>query len=162
MEIGSKIYDKLITDFSALKFSDNSTVFANVKKFYASGAMEARDCLLIPDSIPETVVGQSAGNYQTTRAYTFRAIAYEVLEETESDSSGSIKYSRLMNITDAILNYLQKEPSNLNSWGNSNSISIYKIRVNQPRFDTQRSENGFVALVDINFSIYLNVIPQNL
>lgn len=160
--IGQLIHDKLITDFIALNFADNTDLFVNVKKFYAANSMKARDCLIIPDSNSETTEGQSAGNFQTTREYAFRAISIENLEETDNDATGSIKYNRLMNIQDTILNYLQKEPSNLNSWGATNSIAIYKIRVRPVRWDVQRTESGFSAILDIPFSIFLNVIPQNL
>lgn len=163
MNIGQQIHDKLLVDFGNLEFyNTNTKIFTTVKKFYASGSMHSSNGLIIPDSTPEIVEGQSAGNSQTTRVYTFRAIAVEEIEATDSDSEGSLKYSRLLNIQDAILDYLQKEPSNLNAWGNTNSIFIFKIRVNNVTYDTQKSETGYVALLDVNFSVYLSVIPQNL
>jgi len=161
-EIGRAIHDKLITDFTSLKFSNNQNIFNNVKKFYASTSMEALDCLIIPDSLSENVQGGSAGNTQTTRIYRFRALSYEQIEAADTDNVGNIKYSRLLNIADSILDYLQKEPSNLNSWGSTNSINIYKIRVDSPRYDTQQTENGYNAFIDISFSVYLSLIPQNL
>ena len=163
IEIGQKIHDKLITDLSALTFeTGGGTLFGNVKKFYATGTMAGRDCLIVPDSNDETVVGQSAGNTQTTREYGFKAVTIEVLEASDTDAIGAMKYSRLINIQDVLLNYLQKEPSNLNAWGNTNGISIYKIRVRPVRWDTQASESGYVALMEISFGVYLNIIPQNL
>lgn len=161
-EIGSKIHDKLLTDFATLTFTGGATCFNSVKKFYTASSWGPRDCVVLPDSTPEEVIGPSAGNTQTTRIYTFRAVVYEQIEAAASDSAGSIKYQRLLNIQDALLNYLQKEPSNLNSWGSTNSIAIYKIRVNQPRFDTFETEGGWGAILDLNFSIFLNIIPQNL
>lgn len=161
MEIARLIHDKLVTDFAALKFSNNATIFNNVKKFFASGSMEALDCVILPDSTPEVVEGQSAGNSQTTRIYNFRAFTYEQIEAASDDAAGSMKYSRLLNTQDSILDYLQKEPSNLNAWGNTNNIRIYKIRVNSVNFDTQRSEGGFLVLLEISFGVYLNIIPQS-
>lgn len=161
MEIGSKIHDKLISDFKGLKFSNNATIFTNVKKFYVD-TMTANDCLIIPDSIPEETTGASAGNTATTRAYTFRAVAMEIIESSDTDENGDIKYSRLLNIQDSILDYLQKEPSNLNSWGTSNNVNIYKIRVNSVNFDIQQFSSGYGVFLKVNFSVYLNVIPQNL
>lgn len=160
--IGSAILDKLISDFAALKFANNVTIFNNVKVFYTGDSMESMDCLIIPDVLPETTVGESAGNTQTTRIQTFRIITFETIEASATNAEGLIKYKRLLNIADSILDYLQKEPSNLNSWGNSNNIAIYKIRVNQPRFDTQRTETGFAVILDLSFGIYLNIVPQNL
>lgn len=162
MEIGSKIYDKLITDFAALQFANNTTIFSAVKKYYANDSMEALNCLIVPSTTNEVVTGQSAGNTATTRLYAFSAIVVEQLESTDNDANGSIKYSRLVNIADSILDYLQKEPSNLNSWGNDNNISIFKIRTDSPRYDIQKTESGYAVILDVSFTIYLNVIPQNL
>lgn len=162
IEIGTTIHNKLLVDFAALKFANNATIFNNVKKFFAGGSMEALDCLVIPRTTPEIVTGQSAGNTATTRVYSFSAIVTEQIESTDSDSAGSVKYSRLLNIQDSILDYLQKEPSNLNSWGNSNNINIFKIRTDIPRFDVFQTESGYSAVLDITFSIYVNIIPQSL
>lgn len=161
--IGQQIHDKLITDFAALKFEDDTTVlFSNVRKYFAATSMEPGDCLIIPDSNSEIIMGQSAGNTATTREYSFRAITFEQLEATDDNAAGSLKISRLMNRLDSVLEYLQKEPSNLNSWGNSNGIAIFKIRMRPVRFDTQQSEGGFSMLYDVPFSVYLNIVPQNL
>lgn len=162
MEIGRQIHDKLLTDFAALKFSNNSALFNNVEKYYASSQMEARDCLIKATSVPENVEGGSAGNFQTTRMYSFSAFTFEQIEASDTTAAGKIKYSRLLNILDSILDYLQKEPSNLNAWGASNSINIYKIRVNNPVFDTVQTEGGYSEVLEVPFTIYLNVIPQNL
>ncbi len=162
MEIGSKIHNKLITDFQALKFSDNTVIFQNVRKFFPVNSMKSLDCLIVPGPAPEVVEGQSAGNFQTTRMYNFRAVVMEVLESTTTNVEGDIKYTRIMNILDAILDYLQKEPSNLNAWGNSNSINIFKIRVGLPDFVPQQSTNGYSVILDVPFIVYLNVVPQNL
>ena len=161
-EIGSKILAKLITDFAGLKFSNNQVIFNNVRSFYTGDSMEPLDCLVIPDITPEVTFGESAGNTQTTRIYQFRTLVFETIESSADNSAGQLKYNRILNITDALLDYLQKEPSNLNSWGNSNNINIFKIRVVQPRFDTQRTETGFGVLLDLSFGVYLNVVPQNL
>ena len=160
--IGQQIHDKLITDFAALTFEDATPLFGNVKKFYRQNSMEGRDCLILPNSNTENVDGESAGNFQTTRMYGFRMIAIEEIEAADDDDEGAIKYSRLMNIQDTVLDYLQKEPSNLNSWGDANSITIYKIRLGSVRWDTQPTEGGYVSLLDIPFTVFLNVIPQNL
>jgi hypothetical protein len=162
MGIGSKIYDKLIEDFSNLQFEDGTTIFNKVQKYYAKDSMEALDCLIIPVSTNEVVTGQSAGNTATTRLYAFSAIVVEQLEATDNDVAGGIKYSRLVNIADSILDYLQKEPSNLNSWGNANDISIFKIRTDFPRYEVQQTESGYAVYLDVSFTIYLNVVPQNL
>lgn len=162
MEIGSKIHDKLITDFAALQYSNGGTVFTNVKKYFAASAMAPGDCLIMPYSNTETVSGGSAGNTQTTREYGFRAVVVEQIEASDTDSQGAMKYSRLLNTQDSILDYLQREPSNLNSWGNANNIFIFKIRVRQVRHDVQRTEGGYAAILDISFGVFLNVIPQNL
>lgn len=160
--IGQLIHDKLITDFSAFQFEGGNTMFNNVKKFYAASSVKPLDCLIIPDTNQETVQGQSAGNSQTTREYAFRAVVIEQIEATDSDTEGSLKYSRLMNIQDEILDYLQKEPSNLRSWGQTNNIQIFKNRVTQVRFDTVESESGYVVMLDVLFGIFLNVVPQSL
>ena len=160
--IGQMIHDKLLTDFAALKFEDNSTLFRNVKKFYKARTMGARDCLIVPDSTPEETEGPQGGNYQTTRIYTFRAIYLETIESADNDEEGALKYSRLLNTTDSVLNYLQKEPSNLNSWGDSNGIAIYKIRVQSLRYTDQETKKGYATLGHVTFGVYLNVVPQNL
>lgn len=162
MSIGEQIHSKLITDLATLTFDGGATIFNNVKPFFAEESMASSDCLLIPDSVPEIITGQSAGNIQTTRQYGFRIIVYEEIEASTTDSEGAVKYSRLLNTTDALLDYLQKEPSNLNAWGATNDINIFKIRVQNPIYDTQKSQGGYVGILDMTFSIYLNVIPQNL
>ncbi len=162
-EITSKIYDKLITDFAALKYEDGVTVtFGNVKSFFADGTMSEGDCLILPISAPEQVTGPSAGNMQTTRILGFSATTFEILESAISQSAGEVKMRRLTNKLDVMLKYLQKEPSNLNAWGQTNEIDIYKIRVDLPRFAPQRSTAGFTYLLEVPFSVYLNVVPQNL
>lgn len=156
------IQDKLIVDFIALTFEGGNTIFNNVRKFFATDSMESLDCLIIPDSNQEQTSGLSAGNTQTTREYAFRAIVVEHIEAAATEEEGTLKYSRIGNIEDAILDYLQKEPSNLNSWGNTNNLAIFKIRVTNVRYETVQSEAGYVVLLDILFSVFLNVIPQNL
>jgi hypothetical protein len=160
MEASRLIHDKLITDFTALKFSDNSALLANVKKFYASETMKGRDGLIMPDSTGEVVEGQSAGNTQTTRSYSFKAIVIEEINATDSDSEGSIKYSRLLNVQDSILDYIQKEPSNLRAWGLTNNINIYKNRITNITFDQQLAEQGYIEVMTIRFTIFCNVVPQ--
>jgi hypothetical protein len=160
MAIAQKIHDKLITDFQALTFENDSTLFTNVKKFYASQTMQARDCLIIPDTNDEQVLGGSAGNTSTTRNYGFNAIVIEAIKATDSDSEGSLKYSRLLNEVDEILDYIQKEPSNLNSWGATNNIDIFKIRLRQVFFNQELAENGYVEVANVQFNVYLNVTPQ--
>lgn len=164
MSKGQLIHDKLIADFKTFTFSSGGTLFNNVEKFFATSTMKSSDCLILPDSNEETVQGNSAGNYQTTRAYNFRAFVVENIETSASNSEGSLKYSRLMNSQDAILDYLQKEPSNLNAWGQLQTpkIEIFKIRITNTRFDTLETKNGYSAILDISFGIFLNVIPQNL
>lgn len=159
---GQQIHDKLITDFAAFEFEGGATMFNNVQKFYPKSSMGALDCLIVPDSNLETVEGLSAGNTQTTREYAFRAVVVEVLEETDTTAEGSLKYSRLMNVTDAILDYVQKEPSNLRAWGISNDIQIFKTRIRNVRYDTERSESGYVVFLEVIFGVFLNVVPQNL
>ena len=161
MEIGSKIHDKLITDFQALKFSNNTNIFNNVKKFFTS-SMVSMDCVIMPQSTPEDVQGQSAGNYQTTRMYTYSATVIEQIESSISDTAAGIKYARLENIQDSILDYLQKEPSNLNSWGDTNGINVFKIRVNNCDYRIEKAESGYVVALGVIFTIFVNVIPQNL
>lgn len=162
MSIGQLIHDKLITDFAALKFENNTTsIFNNVKKFYAASSQKPQDCLIKPDSNNEIVSGQSAGNTATTRVYTYAAIFFEQVEASTTDNEGSIKYQRLMNTLDGILNYIQREPSNLRSWGISNGIDIFKTRLNNVRFGVlERSEGGFVEVGYVLFSVYLNITPQ--
>lgn len=161
MAAGAKIYEKLITDFGALKFENNTTIFSAVKAFFTK-AMDANTCLIIPDLNNEKVDGLSSGNTETTREYGFRAVVIEELESTVSDSEALTRYMRMLNIQDSMLNYLQKEPSNLNAWGHAQtpSLNIFKIRVANVRCDTQRAENGYVALLDVSFRVSLNVVPQ--
>jgi len=159
---GQLIHDKLITDFKTFDFEGGNTMFNNVEKFYAGSTMGALDCLIVPDSNLESVEGGSAGNTQTTREYAFRAVVIEVLEETDSKAEGSLKYSRLMNVTDAILNYVQKEPSNLRAWGLTNDILIFKTRIRNVRYDTVKTKSGYAVLLEVIFGVYLNVVPQNL
>lgn len=160
--IGSKIHDKLITDFKTFTFEGGSTMFANVEKYFAIGSMDSGDCLITPDSNNEIVEGQSAGNTATTRIYAFRATVVEFLESTTSNADGSTKYSRLLNIQDKILDYIQKEPSNLNGWGQSQSptIDIFKIRLQQIIFDQQVTEKGYAEVMDVRFNVSLNITPQ--
>lgn len=158
--IGTLIHEKLITDFDALTFSGGGDLFNRVQKFYKTNSMGSGDCLVLPDLGTENVDGESAGNTATTREYGWRVIAVEEIEASANDSEGSIKYSRMMNRLDSLLDYIQKEPSNLNAWGNANSINVFKMRLRSWRYDQQRAENGIVALIDITFSVYLNIIPQ--
>jgi len=159
---GQLIHDKLITDFAAFTFEGGADMFSKVQKFYASDSMGALNCLIIPDSNQETVEGLSAGNTATTREYAFRAVVIEVIEEADTDAEGSLKYSRLMNVTDEILDYLQKEPNNLRAWGNTNNLNIFKNRIRSVRYDTVESTAGYAVLLEVIFGVYLNVIPQNL
>jgi dsDNA-binding SOS-regulon protein len=162
MSIGTQIHDKLITDFATLTFGDGNITFNNVKKFYRAESQQALDCLVLPDTTPEVIVGQSAGNTQTTRQYTYRIIVTESIEEATTDEEGANKYSRILDIQDGLLDYLQKEPSNLNAWGQTNNIHIFKIRVNNPRFDRLSTANGYAEVLDLTFTVFVNVIPQNL
>ena len=160
--IGSKIHDKLITDFTALNYTASNPVFVNVKKYFAADTMAARDILVRPDFNSEETAGQSSGNTATTREYSYRAIMVEFINSSESDSEVSIKYSRLENQLDALLDYIQKEPSNLNSWGNTQSpvINIFKMRLKNVNHDVQLTENGYGEILDVRFSVYLNITPQ--
>lgn len=160
--IGQLIHDKLITDFAALQFEGGNTLLNNVKKFYAASSWESQDGLILPDSTPEQTEGNSAGNTATTREYSFRFLAKEEIEATDVDATGSLKYSRLMNIVDAVLDYLQKEPNNLRAWGNTNSIDIFKIRITSMRYDTLETEGGYSVIAHVSFSVFVNIIPQNL
>lgn len=164
MSIGALINNKLIEDFKLLEFSNNNVIFNNVEKFYAEDTMESSDCLIRPISNDESTIEPAGGNIETMREYGFKAVVLEMIESSLTKAEGSKKYDRLMNTQDAILNYLQKEPSNLNAWGQQQNpiINIYKIRVRNTRFVTARSKGGYAEFLDIDFSVYLTVVPQNL
>ena len=160
MATGQLIHDELITDFAALQYVGGATIFNNVKKFYAADSMKSSDCLILPASNTEEI----AGNTSTHKVYSFDALAIEVINDTDSDAEGALKYSRLLNIQDSILDYIQLEPSNLNAWGQLQSpvLNVYKIRLSQVAFDEQLTQGGFAAVMRVRFSIFINITPQNI
>lgn len=156
----TKIHDKLITDFATLQFEGAGVLFNNVKKYFADNTMGASDCLLTLDSVAESTSGGSAGNSATTREATFLAVFFETLEKASSDTEASTKYSRLLNITTSILDYLQKEPNNLRLWGAGENIQIHKIRAGQTNYQAELTPNGYAIVAYAPFTVYINITPQ--
>lgn len=159
----TEIHNKLITDFAILDIGGGQN-FGAVKKAYRAETMQPLDCLIMPDTSSEQVTGGSAGNTATTRQYGFAVSLYELINSTDDDSVMDIKYSRLTNCQDAILDYLEVEPNSLRTWAlNLNEpINLFKIRVTQVFYDRLQAENGFAEQLLIRFSVFVNVVPQNL
>lgn len=160
MSIYTTIAEQLKSDIMVLQFEGGNTSFKNVKYGYRSGLMGDDDALLLPDSNNETVEGQSAGNTQTTREYGFELQVYEEINTDISNTQIDTKYLRLMNRVDSVLDYIQKEPSNLNSLSLGSNGVVFKMRLRQVIHDRIKTELGIVEYASIRFSVFVNVVPQ--
>jgi hypothetical protein len=159
MAFGSSILDKLITDFSALEFEGGELLFNNVKSSYRESIRGARDAVLLPDDDSEFI----RGNQETDRNYGFFLSAIEETNSVASDTVTQNMYYRLMNIRDGLLDYLQKEPSNLRQWALAQSpqINIFKNRLNQVLFNEGESPNGGYAVeMQFRFTVFVNINPK--
>lgn len=161
MIAGGALLQKLITDFKALTFAGGEDLFIDVKSAYREGIRGNRQAILIPDDNSETI----RGNTETDRQYGFLLSALEETNSTETDAIVQNMYVRLLNIQDALLDYLQKEPNNLRTWGQNQStiIPIYKIRLGQPIFlEGKTPSGGYGVEMQFRFTVYINVTVQNL
>lgn len=154
------IHDKLITDFTTLQFGNTNSLFTNVKKHYPLTSMKGGDALIVKDGFSENI----QGIVSTERNYDFLFITYEAIESSLSQNDSDAKLDRLSEVEDKVLDYLQKEPNNLRSWGfsQSPSIEVVKIRVVSNLYDTLQAENGYVKELQIRFTITTRIDSQNI
>jgi predicted oxidoreductase len=84
----------------------------------------------------------------------------EVLESALTVDEAEIRIARSSEIEDRILDYIQKEPSNLNAWGQTNSIEVFKMRLINMTEDDVRSKNGYSTVKQLRFDVSVLITPQ--
>lgn len=153
------IHNKLITDFDLLTFKTNSNLlFSNGGKKFFKGEFGANEYIMTTDGINEDI----SGNTSTYRDYGFLVVWLEELESGQNDSEINAKVDRMNNREDVILDYIQKEPSSLNAWGNTQNpvINIFKIRLLSLIEDDVITTNGFGKVKRCRFNVSVNIVPQ--
>lgn len=158
MESGAKILQKLIEDFKALTYTGGSSnLFSDVASSYLTETRNPSQGLLLYDDDTEFI----RGNNMTDRNYGFYFHDFEEINNKSlTDADVQNMYYRLANKRDVLLNYLQREPSNLRAWGQLQTpiISIFKNRVNQVLFDVGKSQNGgYAATMELRFTVFQSI-----
>jgi hypothetical protein len=152
------LLDKLITDFTALQFDSGSSLFTNMKKFYRASSMQGGDGLLLADQIGEDIKGVTT----TQREYGFVLVHIESMEGVETDADAAIRIDRQSEVETTLLDYLQKEPNNLRTWGNTNGIEVVKIRIGNGIYLDQKSESGQARALVLRFKVIVDINNRNL
>lgn len=152
------IHDKLITDFAALQFEGGNTLFGNVKKDFRQVAMGSGDCLLLMDDMSQDVQGITT----TQRDYGFLWVYMEATEASITDIEAATRISRMANVEDAVVNYLQKIPNNLRAWGDTNSIEVVRIAVTNVFYDESKTPDGYQIVQRGRFFVRVDVNARNL
>lgn len=157
MDIRKPIHDKLITDFTAFKYPNNSnTMFASVEKLFYKVPTNTPVCEI--SSLQTNVIVE--GNDFDTRTLTWQAFVYERVQNAATQESVNNMIDRLSYIEDQILDYLQKIPNNIEDA--ITGIHIIAIDVDQVSYDTLEFKDGVVKTLSITFSTRVNIDVKNL
>lgn len=163
IQIRKLIHDKLITDFTALKHVNGTdALFAGVKKIFINLPASLPVCEIIPTSVNTSVLGLEFNE----KAIGFTAITYEQINQetgtTESDqqTEAERKITRLSDIEDIVIQYLEKIPDSLR--GNVGSADIVRIDIQPSSWDYQIGENGLRIFLSITFAIVMVDEPKSL
>lgn len=153
------IHNKLIEDIGALEYTGTSNkLFTSVKKFIRD-TMTGEQCLILDDGVREEIIGATT----TTRTYKFMVVYVDELEKNVSDSEASIVIDRGSNREDVILDYIQKEPGNLNSWADSEGFTIYKMRLaGEVTVIDVLTKSGQGTMKSIPVEVPVLITPQSL
>jgi hypothetical protein len=154
--IGAQTLDKLITDFQALTFVGGSSIFAsgNVRKLFLAEPSAYPICEILPSAISNEIEGNSSD----IREYDFEAKVEELIESSLNETQAGNKIGRLANTADAILDYLQKLPNNLEY--DISGVHIIELLVLPSPYDYRKSDNGIILLLTIQFRIRVSITPQ--
>jgi len=147
MEYKKAIHDKLITDFSALTYSDNKVCFKEVQKIFISFPSGTPSCQILST---EPTVDQSMLQYDK-RMYGFSAIFFDYIESNASQSVADDKIDTMSDIEDVVLDYLEKVKNN-NLETAISGLKVVDIAVSAGRYSYEDSENGIRIYCSIDFT----------
>lgn len=163
IQIRKLIHDKLITDFTALKHVNGTdALFASVKKIFINLPASLPVCEIIPSAVNTSVMGLEFNE----KAIGFTAITYEQINqetgvsEADQQTEAERKITRLSDIEDIVVQYLEKIPDALR--GNVGSADIIRIDIQPTSWDYAIGENGLRVYLSINFSIVMIDEPKGL
>lgn len=148
------IQERLITDLSAMRYSDNSVLLGSVKKYYIEIPTQRPFCEVMPTNFN---ILQDGISYDT-RQESFYINVYEAIESTITDEEASIIIDRINEIKGRILRYLEKQNDILN-W-NLTDIEIYNVRPTNGSINTQLTEEGQVLILQINVTFDINIATK--
>ena len=149
-----EVHDQIITDFSGFTFSGGAPMFSQVVKALGNDiTAQSGTCLISLDSPSVDIIGNTSDD----RILGFSAFYIEFLQSA-SQSQVIDRVDRISNVEDRILDYLQKEPSDLR--GAVSGVDIYKVRVTPSTYSEDQTEHGIVLTLTIRFQVHILLTPQ--
>lgn len=151
-----KIYDKLITDFTAMTHYNSNTCFAHVQKVYIDIPNELPACEILP-STPNV---QIDGIDWNQKALGFTAVVYELINSPADQNAANAAIDRLSNIEDVVTTYLQKIPHPLQD--TDATIQFVRIDNINGQWNYLMSETGLRMFLSINFDVIVEETVKTL
>ena len=158
MEIRKPLTDQLITDFTALKHSnDTDALFASVQKIY----------IKYPDALPACVIAPSSPSVEVAgldfdqRILGFTAEVYELIEANDDgDISEAVrKLDRLSDIEDQVYNYLEQIPNPVERA--VSGVHVTNIDIAPGNYIDIFTERGLERFLQINFDLSITISVKN-
>lgn len=157
VDIRRPLYNKLITDFTALKHLGGSLdCFAAVEKIFIDFPTQLPACEILL-STPST---QIQGNDWDSRILSFRSVVYELMEVNINTADAEMKIDRLSDIEDRIFDYLQKIPNNLEHA--VTGVHVFEVMPLPSRYFYEQSEEGMKLYQTIDFDLKIIIDVKSL
>lgn len=155
--IRKPLNDRLITDLSQLTYASGSNpLFANVVKIFATIPANTPVCEVSPFS-GDVIV---EGNDFDRRVLGWQIYVYEKIGSDNDQNTTNNKIDRLNYIEDAILDYLEAIPNNLEHV--ITDVHVLNINVTTVQWDLVEFTDGIVKTLTINFTTEINIDVKNL